>query len=138
MNPKRATVVGMFVATAIAAAGLIWLVNRQPAAPQAGTLTIRHAAVRDVSPPLATIAPSASESPPTTETPTREEDDDDEADADLPKNVVAPQGAAGESTPAATATVTIPPESVAIEQKEPGDETIAGDRRQLRRFGRRL
>ena len=42
------------------------------------------------------------------------------ADADLPENVVAPQGAAGEATPPAAETITIPPEAVAIEQKELG------------------
>ena len=116
MNPKRATATGIVVATAIVAVSLIWMVNWRSVATLSSALTIHHATVRDVPPPLATMTMAQRTTNP--ETSTHEEENDE--DADLPDNVVAPQGAAGEATPPAAQTIAIPREAVAIEQKELG------------------
>ena len=116
MNPKRATATGIVVATAIVAVSLIWMVNWRSVATLSSALTIHHATVRDVPPPLATMTMAQRTTNPKTST--HEEENDE--DADLPDNVVAPQGAAGEATPPAAQTIAIPREAVAIEQKELG------------------
>ena len=122
MNRKQTNAAGIFVfiATAMAAAGLLWTDSRWSEPIPLGAVSSRRAVARDTSQPLAVMAGGAAQLSSNAESSEEEEEDNGEADADMPKNVVAPQGAASEPTPGTTAAVTIPPEAVAIEQTKPG------------------